>query len=1311
MGFDSTVWGFYASSICKPNLPAMKTTNTLLLTVVCLCIGLSTFAHKRPALEFVENLGQWHENVLYRVNYQGGSVFLENGALTYQFMHPDDRLALHDLSQASFEEQMAYMIRFHAWKMNLVGSLDATIQAEDEQSYYYNYLRGNNPLNWKSNANIFKAVRYNGIYNGIDLRVYNRGANLKYDFILAQGADPQQIVLDYSGLDAMQLDDGNLVLRTSIGEVLESAPYAFQVINGIMTEVECYYVLEDNQVRFEFPNGYNADYKLTIDPELIAATLSGSTGEDNYGHTATFDIEGNIYTGCIAFGTGYPTSDGAFQESYAGGGWGTDIAISKLNPEGTELLWASYIGGTGGDYPHSLITNDFGEIFVYGSTNSEDFPVTSGAYDEDYNGGNSDIVIAHFSADGTELVGSTYIGGSGDDGRNAYSVNYGDTYRGEIILDPNNKPVIASFSSSDDFPTTFNVFQPDLAGAQDGVVCKLNDNLSNLETSTFLGSEQNDSAYGVRVASNGDIYVAGMAGADDFPVTAGAYQTDYLGGGEFWGGGEADGFVVILSATATTMIAGTYYGTEDEDQIFFIDLDTDENVYVYGQGGVDMPIIGDVYSNPNSPQFIAEFTADLSDIEVSTQIGGGTGGGEWTTYDMVPIAFLVDHCNNVYISSHNANGDLPLTADALYSEIGDQFYLAVLTEDLEDLEFGTRYTSNHVDGGTSRFDKNGTVYQAVCSGGGFATTADAWATDQIPWWDIGVFKIDFDVSGVNSAITGSDVTGCAPFEVQFSNFSVGDQFFWDFGDGTTSTEFEPSHIYLEPGSYEVSLIASDSLSCNVADTSYFPITISVPTDFEAEFDWEVNCEDMSITTTNLTGLDFLEYIWDMGDGTILEEYEVTYYYEEPGTYEVTMQAIDNGCDDDEVIVQEITIYDQVVAALDNDDQEGCAPFEADFSNNSAGVTFTWDFGDGSPLENGSDPTHIYNTPGEYEVTLIVTGNANCPGADTTYATVTVVPAPFINPLMDVQQIGQCELTTVSATNISEGDDIDILWDFGDGEQSTEDVVEHIYDVPGTYVITLTISEDICDQEMSITEEVEVIEALDLGLSPDASICYYDDGATLTADEFPWPTTYEWSTGETTQSIYVTEPGVYTVTATSNNCEGQDAITVSLVAEQYDQFEMWACEGTTTYVAVPGGGSYDYAWCTGEAAEGIFADQPGDYCYTFVDDFGCLQEGNIHLFHIDHEANLYIPNAFTPNNDGVNDVFQPVGTEVRDYEISVWNRWGDLVWQTNDQFEPWIGNYQGGDHFVQDGMYTYKVIYNGQCNAEKIVKVGYVVVLR
>lgn len=1258
-------------------------------------------------------MGQWESEVVYRVGMGGGAIFFENDCFTFHFVHGEDRASVHDYSQWSPEQQAAFNMRGHAWKMHFEGALDPTITGEKKANHYYNYFLGNDKSKWASKVGIYEAVTYDNIYEGVDIRCYNRGSNFKYDFILDPGIEPDVIDLRFEGLDALTVVDGKLILETSIGDFKEMSPYAYQLKNGTLVEVPCEYTVVGDHVSFSFPEGYDEGYKLVIDPELIAATLSGTNGADNYGHTATFDLTGIIYTGCISFGVGYPASTGAYDENYnGGGGWGTDIAVSKLTADGTDLIWASYLGGGEGDYPHSLVANELGEVFVYGSTTASDFPTTDGAYEEDHNG-DADIIISRFSSDGSELIGSTYMGGSASDGRNMYSVNYGDTYRGEIILDETGRPLIASFTSSDDFPTTLNAYQNSVTGAQDAVVFRLNTLLTNLEACTMIGSGENDSGYGVRVTANGNIYLAGMAGSDNFPTTAGAYQTDFLGGGDEWSG-EADGFIAIFNSSCTVLQASTLYGTDMQDQIFFIDLDNDENIFAYGQGGADMPIVGDVYSVDNSRQFISKFNQDLTEVLISTQIGTGSGDAGGT--DFVPIAFLVDHCNNVYISAHGAStwggAELPLTGDALYDGTnGESFYLAVLNEDLEDLEFGTMYTSNHVDGGTSRFDKNGTVYQAVCSGGDFATTADAWATNQSTGWDIGVFKIDFDVSGVNSAITGSDVNGCAPFEVQFENFSVGDIFLWDFGDGTTSTEFEPSHIYEDPGNYTISLIASDSLSCNLADTSYFDIQISVPTDFVPDFTWTTDCETLGILTNNQTDVEWLDYIWDMGDGTVLEGYDVEYNYAVPGIYTVSLQAIDNGCMDDELVEYEVTIYDQVVAVIDNDDEDGCAPYEVNFVNNSSGQIFTWDFGDGTPPVVGNNVDHIYDTPGIYTVTLTAEGTGDCEGTSTDEIQVEVIEGPYINPNFLVEQIDDCELKMVQIEDLSEGEDIDYWWDMGDGANYSGQNPSHTYDTPGTYVITLTISEPICDQDLNFTQEVTVIEALDMELPPDISICHYTDGVTLNGANLGAGATYLWSTGETSQSIYVTETGIYTLEGTTNNCTGSDDIIVNQAPEIHTTHTITACEGTQALIQVPYDGSSEYNWCTGEAEQFIYADEPGDYCFQFVDEFGCLQEGIVNLVHINHDADLYIPNTFTPNNDGVNDVFVPVGTEVRDYEISVWNRWGDLVFETEEQGKVWDGSYQGGDHYVQDGIYTFKVVYNGTCSAEKIVKTGYITVLR
>ncbi|MCB0762755.1 MAG: PKD domain-containing protein [Flavobacteriales bacterium] len=1285
---------------------------TIRLSILILCaLGtLNALAHNRLQLEYVENAGQWHPNALYKISYGGGAVFLENNCFTYAFCHPDDRAKVHDYSQWSAEQQAAFHIRSHAWKMHFVGAQSAEVTGGKQQKHYYNYFLGNDPSKWASHVGIYDGVNYENLYPGIDLRCGNRGSNFKYDFIVRQGGDIHQIGLQFEGLDGVSIEEGKLALATSVGTFYEAQPYAYQVIAGKITDVACHYVLENGVVRFAFPEGYNSTYDLIIDPELIGATLSGTVGNDNYGHTATFDLAGDIYTGAISFGTGYPATTGAFDESFNGSGWGTDIAVSHLTADASDLIWASYLGGTEGDYPHSLVVNSLQELYVYGSTNSTNFPTTAGAYDESHNG-SADIVISRFSSDGTQLIGSTYLGGSEMDGRNSYAINYGDTYRGEIILDPNERPVIASFTQSGDYPTTVAAYQSSLVGGQDAIVARFNTLLTNLEASTYLGSSSDDSGYGVKVTASGNLVIAGMAGDDDFPVTAGAYQTTFLGGGnDMWNDTEADGFITVMSPNATQVLASTYFGTDNQDQIFFIDLDNNEDIFVYGQAGADIPIVGDVYSVPDSRQFIAKFDQSLSAPIVSTTIG--SGNGDDAGFDFVPIAFLVDHCNNIYISSHNAySSSLPLTADALYGAGQGSFYLAVFSEDIADLEFGTMYTSNHVDGGTSRFDKNGSVYQAVCSGGDFAATPGAWAENQATGWDIGVFKINFDVSGVNSAISANDNVGCAPYEIQFENYSVGDQFYWDFGDGTTSTEETPVHVYEDPGLYTVSLIVSDSLSCNLADTSVFEISISSPQDITPEFTWDIDCATMGISCTNNTGIDYIDYIWNMGDGTILDTYDADYNYAAPGTYEVTLQAIDNGCNADETIAYEITIYDEVVAAIGNATGEGCAPLEATFESNGSGDVFTWDFGDGSDPVTGSNVNHTYTDPGTYTVTLFAEGTGDCTGSSSTEMTVTVDPSPVVNPEFAVYQIDDCELKTVEIENLTTGDPADAMWDMGDGQQFEVFPGTYSYDQPGTYTITLTLTDQACGQAHIFETEVLVIDQLPVDMPPNASICHTADGVTLEGPEMEGDAAYYWSTGEETQNIYVTDPGTYTLTVTANNCTGIGGVVVSEIPQWQQSLEMVACEGTQTEITIPYADAQSFEWCEGEATPSINVNEPGDYCFVFLDEFGCMQEGIIHLTHIAHDASIYIPNAFTPNNDGVNDFFQPVGDDTRFFRLSVWNRWGDLVFSSEDPSIVWDGSYQGQDHYVPNGIYTFSLVYASSCSAEKVVKEGHVTVIR
>ncbi|WP_306641367.1 PKD domain-containing protein [Sanyastnella coralliicola] len=1440
------------------------------LLLILASISVSLFAHNgRKAFNFRENLGQWHDNVKYRVAMGNATLFLEENAMTWNIVHPEDYDLIHESSEWSRQELLAWQLRGHAYKVIFENGNTQNIVGQEQESTYYNYFLGNDQSKWASNVHGFNAVRYSQIWDGVGMRIYNSADQLKYDFIVNANAETDQVVLRYEGLEGMSIVDGVLYLETSVGQITELAPYAYQMNGNSMEEVACEYVLSGDKISFSFPDGYDTSRQLIIDPIVIASTLSGTTGDSNYGHSAAYDIAGNIYTGARAFGAGYPTTTGAYQEDFAGAGFAVDMAMSKLNPTGTDLLWASYLGGTDTDYPHSLIANDFEELYVYGSTSSNDFPVSDDAYQPDYGGG-TDIVVSHFSADGTELIGSTYMGGSDQDGVNSASVNYGDTFRGEIVLNGDQIPYVASFSTSTDFPTTGGVYQPANAGEQDAVIFTMNEELSSLTWSTYLGGTAADTGYGLRVTVDGNVFVAGQAGSDDFPTTAGAYETTFQGGGGGGWGPEKDGFLARLSANGADLQACTFYGTTEEDQAFFVDLNNDEEPFIYGQSQGDIPVTADVYSEEDGSLFIAKFNYALTELLAASRMAVSTWGG----YAGVPVAFLVDRCDNIYISAYSAGGDLSLTDDAVYDTGG--FYLAAYGEDISTLEFASYYGANHVDGGTSRFDKNGIIYQGVCSGGGFPTNADAYATDQSIGWDIGVFKMDFQVSGVNAAITASAdaLNGCAPHTIEFNNYSVGNIYTWDFGDGSPlNNEFEPEHTYTEPGVYEVSLISLDSLSCNLADTAYLEISISEPTDFLAAFEVQLDCEDLGIVTDNQTGIEWLEYQWDMGDGTILEGFNVEHFYVEEGDYTITLNAVDNGCDADDEASQDvqivgsvlastdassyegcgeltidfantsngltyewdfgdgsptttdenpshtfqpgeytvtltafhpescnleddttltvvvgpdqvidaafqllqtdcesflvegtdqstgeflafewdmddgttydtpdishnygamgeyqvsltitdtlcdasdteilnITVLDEVTAIIGNDDLEGCHPYVALFENNSAGTNFYWDFGDGSPVIDSQVAEHEYAEPGVYTVTLTVEGVGNCGGTDVTEAIVTVVETPEIEALFEMEQTGACEAMTVDFDNLSTGDGLEYDWSV-DGTTYSVAEMEHIFSGPGTYDIVLNISEPVCDATDSFSQTIEVLDGIDLIAPDDVYMCYYEFTKDI-AITGPAEATYEWNTGETEQAITITEPGIYTITATLNNCTDSEGLEVIGVEKLILLDNPTACEGIQTMLEIPYDDGTNYQWCDGSELDYIYASEPGEYCYQFTDIFGCQQEGLVILDQVDQDGTIYIPNAFTPNNDGINDIFKAEGVDIRSFELTVWNRWGEEVYRSESIDQFWDGSNQGSEYYVQDGVYTWRVEYNSTCSSEKVLETGTVLIMR
>ena len=648
--------------------------------------------HAQSHIQFTENKNQWNSNISHRAQLDGGALFIEkNGNLTYHLYDKDNYRGRH-LGKITSPN-----LKFHAYTIDFIGSnANPIVVSNNMTTDYVNFFIGKNPSTWATNVRQYKTVSVNNLYNHIDA-VYSGGSqSIKYNFIVKPTGNPNDIKIHYSGINSIKLKNSELYVSTSVSESIEQKPYVFQIINGDTIEIPSKFVLKDNTVSFKLLKDYDHSQELIIDPLLVFAAQSGSTA-DNFGMTATYDSRGSLYTGGTAFNIGYPTTLGAYDVTYNGSastGF-TDVVITKFDSAGAFLKYSTYIGGaTASEIVTSLIVDKNDNLCLYGATGATDFPTTVGCYDNTFNGGTAinfvfngtnfnngtDIYVAKLNSAGNTLMASTYIGGAENDGVNYNNViatyntpygpiteyppdslqyNYGDQYRGEIQIDTLDNIYIYSSTKSSDFPT-LNALDNTLGGQQDAVLVKFTPTLNGLVFSTFIGGSDNDAGYALALDDSLNIYVTGGTRSSDFPVTTGSYKTAY-------GGGKCDGYVCKIKQNGSTIMHATYIGTNNYDQSYFVQLDTQQDVYIYGQSLGNMPITTGVYSNANSKQFIQKLTPQLNTLLASTVFGNGNN-----TLNISPSAFSVDCAGNIYLSGWGGNiifgnvtNNMPLTANAI----------------------------------------------------------------------------------------------------------------------------------------------------------------------------------------------------------------------------------------------------------------------------------------------------------------------------------------------------------------------------------------------------------------------------------------------------------------------------------------------------------------------------------------------------------------------------------------------------------------------------------------------------------------------
>ncbi len=948
---------------------------------------------------FIANEGQWSQPFDYKYDMASGAVFLKGSSVVVSMIDED---ALGDFHRAMHGEDVETRdyIQAHAYEVKLVGaSLDISSVTKDKSHTKYNFFLGADSEKWKSGVGAYREVMYIDVYPGIDAKYYfTPEGNLKYDFVVKPKSNPKQIAMQYIGVDGMKLEHGNLTLQTRVREVLEMAPFAYQQINDERVEVPCDYKIEGDLVVFEIGN-YNRKYPLIIDPELVFSTFSGSTA-NNFGFTATYSEDGGLYAGGIVFNDGgkYPATRGAFQINFAGPR--VDVAISKFSADGSQLEYATYLGGGEDEIPYSLIETTNKKLVVFGSTGSSDFPTRPNAHDRIFAGGynplsfflnqasfpqGTDVFVCVLDSAGGTLPAATLYGGLGNDGINSLDYNYGDTFRGEVVTDSVGNIYIVGSSNSTNLTVGSSAFIRVAPDSINGFVAAFDSTLSTLKWASYLGGIGEDNALSAKLSTDfQSIYIAGGTLSNDFNFPNEAYQSNRSG--------DRDGYIVELGVNDGNFISGTYNGSAGRDVNYFVDIDYTGDVYVFGQTLGDYPITTDsnIYQNASSSQYIHKFSSDLQKSKSSMVFGDGAH----ITNNISPTAFMVDECRNVYVSgwggevnrgaNHNQGftRNLPLTSDAFQNTTdGSDFYFMVLDASWKELSYATYFggsNDDHVDGGTSRFSPDGTIYQAVCGGcpgnSNWPTTTNAYSRHNlgldISACNLAAVKMEFSALEVEAKATLSKDSACVPFSAKVNNESFnGDIYQWILPNGSMINGNLDSIEVLIRGKHIYNLIAIDTM-CNTIDTFALPVygfSDSIVAKFEPVYD---SCSNIFEVDFVNQSNDAISYSWNFGDGKKSTDVSPKHYYTKEGVYTVTMVAENKACGISDTVEKSLKF---VKRASSNDfsiDYEPCRD-GGDVKLSAWGTHFQdyeWNFGNGETAQ-GKAVNYSFSESGKYKISL------------------------------------------------------------------------------------------------------------------------------------------------------------------------------------------------------------------------------------------------------------------------------------------------------------------------------------------------------
>jgi uncharacterized repeat protein (TIGR01451 family) len=586
-------------------------------------------------LRFVPNTGQDDPAVHFTVQGPGHTLFFTEEGVVFS-----------TAGQAGGQSlRSAVGLRF------LGADRRPTIEGLAPMRGVVNYFLGNDPAGWRANVPTYGAVAYRNLYPGIDLVYRGTEGNLKSEFLLAPGASPSMIQMVYSGAESLCLaQDGALLIQTTLGELVETAPLIYQQVEGVRRTIPGGFVLQSNDRVGFWVGAYDPAFPLVIDPALAYSSYLGGSGDD-FVWDIVLDDAGNIYVAGQTTSTDFPTHNAM----YVTPNGGQDAFVTQILKEDGVYTYShsTYLGGSADDVGWSVGVDGQGNVYVAGQTASDDFP-TRNALDATQDGTDDAFVTKIISVSGAyTLTFSTYLGGSANDG---WATN--------LAVDDAGNAYISGSTWSWDFPT-HKPLRPSLNGPHDAFVTQIISagGVYTYAFSTYWGGSSYELGYGIDVDSAGNIYVAGDTWSWDFP-TRNPTQPTYAGTPNPTYGGDAFVTKIISTGGAYDYAFSTFLGGTDSDEATRIAADDAGNIYVTGRTfSTDLPSHNAMQPacNTGYPIYDAYATGYINEGGAYSYAFSSYLCGTGSEYGQ---DIIVDSGGKVYVVGATASADFPITPDA-----------------------------------------------------------------------------------------------------------------------------------------------------------------------------------------------------------------------------------------------------------------------------------------------------------------------------------------------------------------------------------------------------------------------------------------------------------------------------------------------------------------------------------------------------------------------------------------------------------------------------------------------------------------------